>query len=196
LRALRTSYRRIFGAVSNATQPPSTTVERSPPKELCTPRSPTRKLHDSPLSLLHDPSPPVKTAIENFQDSCPAGLRIAISMVTPLLLGGGHLSRSSSFGRAALSSGSRRPSRSCRRTRRSRPVPPTFKRGFATKPWLRTGCGSGPISRARPAQRFNATFSLAGQTVPEPASLTTLALGAAGVFAAARARRRGRAILH
>jgi hypothetical protein len=137
----------------------------------------------------------MERAIENSQDSCPVGLRIAISMVTPPLLGGGRLSRSSSFGRAAIASGSRRPSRSCRRARRSRPVSPTFTRGFATKTWLRTGCGSGPISRGNPAPRFNATFSLGGQTVPEPTSLTLLALGAAGVFAAARARRRGRAIL-
>jgi hypothetical protein len=46
-----------------------------------------------------------------------------------------------------------------------------------------------------PAPTFNATFSLAGQTVPDPTSLTMVALGAAAVFTAARARRQGRATL-
>jgi hypothetical protein len=52
--------------------------------------------------------------------------------------------------------------------------------------WLRVGTD---IVGGTPAPTFNATFSLAGQTVPEPASLTMLTLGVAGVLAIARSRR-------
>ncbi len=55
--------------------------------------------------------------------------------------------------------------------------------------WLRIGTD---IVGGNPAPTFNAAFSLSGQTVPEPASLTMLALGSAGVFALARVRRRNR----
>jgi hypothetical protein len=55
--------------------------------------------------------------------------------------------------------------------------------------WLRVGAD---IVGGNPAPTFNATFSLAGQTFPEPTSLTMLTLGAVAVFAAARARRRSR----
>ena len=55
--------------------------------------------------------------------------------------------------------------------------------------WLRVGTD---IVGGNPAPTFNAAFSLSGQTVPEPASLTMLALGSAGVFALARVRRRNR----
>ena len=41
---------------------------------------------------------------------------------------------------------------------------------------------------------FNASFSLTGQTVPEPASVVMLALGAAGVFVGLRIRRKRRAL--
>jgi hypothetical protein len=57
--------------------------------------------------------------------------------------------------------------------------------------WLRVGTDI--VGGATPPT-FNASFSLTGQTVPEPTSLTILALGAAGVFAAVRIRRRGRAL--
>jgi hypothetical protein len=58
--------------------------------------------------------------------------------------------------------------------------------------WLRVGTD---IVGGSPAPTFNATFSLSGQTiVPEPTSLTILALGAAGVFAALRIRGRGRVL--
>jgi hypothetical protein len=52
--------------------------------------------------------------------------------------------------------------------------------------WLRVGTD---IVGGSPAPTFNATFSLSGQTVPEPTGLTLLALGAAAVFVAARPRR-------
>ncbi len=52
--------------------------------------------------------------------------------------------------------------------------------------WLRVGTD---IVGGTPAPQFNAAFSLSGQTVPEPASLSLLALGAGTVFAL-RARRR------
>jgi hypothetical protein len=51
--------------------------------------------------------------------------------------------------------------------------------------WLRVGTD---IVAGTPAPTFNASFSLSGQTVPEPSSLTMLALGAVGVFAGARTR--------
>jgi hypothetical protein len=53
--------------------------------------------------------------------------------------------------------------------------------------WLRVGTD---IVGGSPAPTFNATFSLSGQTVPEPASLTLLTLGAAALFAIACPRRR------
>jgi hypothetical protein len=59
--------------------------------------------------------------------------------------------------------------------------------------WLRVGTD---IVGGSPAPTFNATFSLSGQTVPEPASVTLLALGAAAVFAAASPRRRRHPALH
>jgi hypothetical protein len=49
--------------------------------------------------------------------------------------------------------------------------------------WLRVGTDI--VGGATPPT-FNATFTLSGQTVPEPGSLTMLALGAAAVFDAAR----------
>jgi PEP-CTERM motif len=55
--------------------------------------------------------------------------------------------------------------------------------------WLRVGTD---IVGGSPAPTFNATFSLSGQTVPEPAGLMMLALGAAAVFVAARPRCRRR----
>jgi hypothetical protein len=55
--------------------------------------------------------------------------------------------------------------------------------------WLRVGTD---IVGGNPAPTFNATFSLSGQAVPEPTSLTLLALGAAAVFAAARPKVRPR----
>jgi hypothetical protein len=54
--------------------------------------------------------------------------------------------------------------------------------------WLRVGTD---IVGGTTPPMFDAAFSLSGQTVPEPASLTMLALGSAAVFAA-RARRRNR----
>jgi hypothetical protein len=57
--------------------------------------------------------------------------------------------------------------------------------------WLRVGTD---IVGGNPAPTFNATFSLTGQTVPEPAGLTLLAMGAAGALAAARIGRRRRAV--
>jgi hypothetical protein len=57
--------------------------------------------------------------------------------------------------------------------------------------WLRVGTD---IVGGTTPPTFNASFSLTGQTVPEPTSLTILALGAAGVLAALRIRRRGRAL--
>jgi hypothetical protein len=59
--------------------------------------------------------------------------------------------------------------------------------------WLRVGTD---IVGGTTPPTFNATFSLAGQTIPEPPSLTILALGVAGVFAALRIQRRGRAVPH
>jgi hypothetical protein len=59
--------------------------------------------------------------------------------------------------------------------------------------WLRVGTD---IVGGNPAPTFNAAFSLSGEAVPEPTSLTMLALGAAAVFAAARLRRRRRPALH
>jgi hypothetical protein len=53
--------------------------------------------------------------------------------------------------------------------------------------WLRVGTD---IVGGTPAPTFNATFSLTGQTVPEPTSLTMLALGSAAVFAAWTRRRK------
>jgi hypothetical protein len=53
--------------------------------------------------------------------------------------------------------------------------------------WLRVGTD---IVGGTPAPTFNATFSLSGQVVPEPGSLTMLALGSAIVVATARTRRR------
>jgi hypothetical protein len=53
--------------------------------------------------------------------------------------------------------------------------------------WLRVGTD---IVGGSPAPTFNAAFSLSGQTIPEPTSLTMLALGSTALFAAARARRR------
>ncbi len=53
--------------------------------------------------------------------------------------------------------------------------------------WLRVGTD---IVGGSPAPTFNATFSLTGQTVPEPAGLMMLALGAAAVLVAVRPRRR------
>ena len=55
--------------------------------------------------------------------------------------------------------------------------------------WLRVGTD---IVGGTTPPTFNATFSLSGQTVPEPAGLTMLALGAAAVFAAARPKVRPR----
>jgi hypothetical protein len=57
--------------------------------------------------------------------------------------------------------------------------------------WLRIGTD---IVGGTTPPTFNAAFSISGQTVPEPTSVTLLALGAAGVFAALRIRRRGRAV--
>jgi hypothetical protein len=51
--------------------------------------------------------------------------------------------------------------------------------------WLRVGTD---IVGGSPAPTFNATFSLLGQTVPEPSTLTMGVLGLAIVFAATRAR--------
>jgi hypothetical protein len=59
--------------------------------------------------------------------------------------------------------------------------------------WLRVGTD---IVGGSPAPTFNAAFSLSGQTVPEPTSLTIFAVGAAGVFAALSSRHRGRALPH
>jgi hypothetical protein len=53
--------------------------------------------------------------------------------------------------------------------------------------WLRVGTD---IVGGSPAPQFNAAFSLSGQTVPEPTSLTMLVLGSVGVVIAARRRRR------
>jgi hypothetical protein len=53
--------------------------------------------------------------------------------------------------------------------------------------WLRVGMD---IVGGNPAPTFNATFSLSGQTVPEPSSLTLSVLGSVGVVIAARRRRR------
>jgi hypothetical protein len=53
--------------------------------------------------------------------------------------------------------------------------------------WLRVGTD---IVGGTPAPTFNAAFTLSGQIVPEPSSLTMLALGAASVFAALRTLRR------
>jgi hypothetical protein len=55
--------------------------------------------------------------------------------------------------------------------------------------WLRVGTD---IVGGNPAPTFNAAFSLTGGAIPEPASLTMLALGAATVFVAARTRRHSR----
>jgi PEP-CTERM motif len=57
--------------------------------------------------------------------------------------------------------------------------------------WLRVGTD---IVGGTPAPTFNAAFTLSGQVVPEPASLTLMALGATAVFAAARARHRRRSV--
>jgi hypothetical protein len=57
--------------------------------------------------------------------------------------------------------------------------------------WLRVGTD---IVGGTTPPTFNATFSVTGQTIPEPPSLTILALGVAGVFAALRIQRRGRAV--
>jgi hypothetical protein len=55
--------------------------------------------------------------------------------------------------------------------------------------WLRVGTD---IVGGNPAPTFNASFSIAGQAVPEPSSLTMLALGVGAGCAAAAARRRNR----
>jgi hypothetical protein len=55
--------------------------------------------------------------------------------------------------------------------------------------WLRVGTD---IVGGSPAPTFNAAFSLTGGAIPEPASLTMLALGSATVFVTARTRRRSR----
>jgi hypothetical protein len=52
--------------------------------------------------------------------------------------------------------------------------------------WLRVGQD---IVGGSPFPTFNATFTLSGEIVPEPASLIMLALGGAAVFATGRARR-------
>jgi hypothetical protein len=52
--------------------------------------------------------------------------------------------------------------------------------------WLRVGTD---IVGGTTPPTFNATFTLAGETVPEPTSLTMLALGSAAVFAASTRRR-------
>jgi hypothetical protein len=57
--------------------------------------------------------------------------------------------------------------------------------------WLRVGTD---IVGGTTPPTFNATFSLSGQTVPEPTSLTLLTLGAAAMFAIAWPRRRYRAL--
>jgi hypothetical protein len=57
--------------------------------------------------------------------------------------------------------------------------------------WLRVGTD---IVGGTTPPTFNAAFTLSGETVPEPTSLTILALGAAGVFAALLTRR-GRILL-
>jgi hypothetical protein len=59
--------------------------------------------------------------------------------------------------------------------------------------WLRVGTD---IVGGTPAPTFNGAFTLSGQPVPEPASLTMLAMGAAGVFVALRIHPRRRAVLH
>jgi hypothetical protein len=59
--------------------------------------------------------------------------------------------------------------------------------------WLRVGTD---IVGGNPAPTFNATFSLAGQAVPEPSSLIMLALGSVGILAVARWRRRTVAVSH
>jgi hypothetical protein len=55
--------------------------------------------------------------------------------------------------------------------------------------WLRVGTD---IVGGNPAPTFNATFSLSGNVVPEPSSVTMLAMGTIGVLVAARVRQRTR----
>ena len=52
--------------------------------------------------------------------------------------------------------------------------------------WLRVGTD---IVGGNPAPQFNATFSLDGETVPEPGSLTLAGLGAVGLAVMFRRRR-------
>jgi hypothetical protein len=59
--------------------------------------------------------------------------------------------------------------------------------------WLRVGTD---IVGGTTPPTFNASFSLTGQTVPEPTSVIMLALGAAGVFVALRICRKRRALAH
>ena len=66
------------------------------------------------------------------------------------------------------------------------PFPPGFtdlqswtRDGGIDPDWLRVGTD---IVGGNPAPTFNATFSLSGQVVPEPASLTLLSLGLAGLL--------------
>ena len=55
--------------------------------------------------------------------------------------------------------------------------------------WLRVGTD---IVGGNPAPTFNASFTLSGQTVPEPSSLTLLVLGAAAMAGVVRVRRQRR----